>query len=59
MAIRIFVLPKNEGIDFILPVVIEGIKADFFLNLLSHISQAGIAALPACHVSEGKPALLR
>ncbi len=46
-AIRIFVTPKNEGIDIILPDMSKEIKVGFFLNLLSHpvCRQAGYIRL--------------
>jgi len=35
---RIFAIPKNDGIGFILPVAASEMKDDFFLNLLSHLA---------------------
>jgi hypothetical protein len=36
-AIRIFVTPKNDGINNILPEMNRGMKDVIFLNLLSHL----------------------
>ena len=42
-AIRIFVTPKNEGIDIILPGMSKEMKDELFLNLLSHLYSADVA----------------
>ena len=44
-AIRIFVTPKNEGIDIILPGMSKEMKDEFFLNLLSHLYSTDVATL--------------
>ena len=38
-------LPKNEGIDIILPGMSKEMKDDFFLNLLSHLYSTDVATL--------------